>query len=89
MAEELRAEVEAALARGLATPSMLVPRDGQPRVDTLGDDEVVVDWRLPDGSVSLLESGLPACEAVLAEAGYDVRLANDGEQLLVRRKMAL
>jgi len=85
MNERFADEVEATLQRGIAVPSPLIPKDGHPHVDELDTDRVAVDWRMPDGSVSLLESGLAACETILKNAGYDVQLADLGERILVTR----
>jgi hypothetical protein len=87
MNERFAEEVEATLQRGVALPSPLIPEDGHPRRQ-LDTDPVAVDWRMPDGSVSLLESGLAACESILKNAGYDVRLADLGERILVTRSKA-
>ena len=85
MGDEFRDEVEAALARELATSQIPVPRDGHPHVTQVADEQVAVEWRLADGSTSLLESGLSVCEAVLTALGYDVRTVNASQQLLVAR----
>src|SRR4051812_20219647 len=65
MNERFAEEVKATLQRGVALPSPLTPKDGHPHVEQVDTGTVVVDWRMPDGSVSLLESGLAACEMIL------------------------